>query len=45
MPAPADLQRLGIIEEVTGRKRGRVFSYRRYLSVLNEGTDPLPRPA
>ena len=43
--ALADLQRLGIIEEVTGRKRGRVFSYRRYLSVLNEGTDPLPRPA
>lgn len=43
--ALADLQRLGIIEEVTGRKRGRVFSYRRYLSVLNEGTDPLPRRA
>ena len=43
--ALADLQRLGIIEEVTGRKRGRVFSYRRYLSVLNEGTDPLPQPA
>lgn len=43
--ALADLQRLGIIEEVTGRKRGRVFSYRRYLSVLNEGTDPLSRPA
>lgn len=43
--ALADLQRLGIIEEVTGRKRGRVFSYQRYLSVLNEGTDPLPRPA
>lgn len=43
--ALADLQRLGIIEEVTGRKRGRVFSYRRYLSVLNEGTDPLARPA
>ncbi|WP_199135536.1 Fic family protein [Delftia sp. ASV31] len=43
--ALADLQRLGIIEEVTGRKRGRVFSYRRYLSVLNEGTGPLPRPA
>ena len=43
--ALADLQRLGIIEEVTGRKRGRVFSYQRYLSVLNEGTDPLARPA
>jgi hypothetical protein len=25
-----------------GRKRGRVFSYRRYLAILSEGTDPLP---
>ncbi|OCJ23524.1 cell filamentation protein Fic [Agrobacterium sp. B131/95] len=38
----ADLERLGIVEEVTGRKRGRVFSYRRYLAILSEGTDPLP---
>ncbi|SFJ52884.1 Fic family protein [Bosea sp. OK403] len=40
--ALADLERLGIVEEVTGRKRGRVFSYRRYLAILSEGTDPLP---
>lgn len=40
--ALADLQRLGIVEEVTGRKRGRVFGYRRYLAILNEGADPLP---
>lgn len=40
--ALADLERLGIVDEVTGRKRGRVFSYRRYLSILGEGTDPLP---
>lgn len=39
--ALADLERLGILEEVTGRKRGRVFSYRRYLAILSEGTDPL----
>jgi hypothetical protein len=38
----ADLERLGIVDEVTGRKRGRVFSYRRYLAILSEGTDPLP---
>ncbi|MBB6488465.1 Fic family protein [Rhizobium lusitanum] len=25
----ADLERLGMVDEVTGRKRGRVFSYRR----------------
>lgn len=40
--ALVDLARFGIVEEVTGRKRGRVFSYRRYLAILNEGTDPLP---
>lgn len=40
--ALADLERLGIIEEVTGRRRGRVFGYRRYLAILSEGTDPLP---
>lgn len=40
--ALADLQRIGIVEEVTGRRRGRVFGYRRYLAILSEGTDPLP---
>nr|WP_246719472.1 winged helix-turn-helix transcriptional regulator [Rhizobium laguerreae] len=40
--ALTDLERFGIVEEVTGRKRGRVFSYRRYLAILSEGTDPLP---
>lgn len=43
--AIADLERLGVLEEVTGRKRGRVFSYRRYLAILSEGTDPLPATA
>lgn len=36
----ADLTSLGIVEEVTGRRRGRVFSYRACLRILNEGTDP-----
>lgn len=39
-----DLQRLGIVEEVTGRRRGRVFGYRAYLDILNEGTTPLSSP-
>jgi Fic family protein len=43
--ALADLERLGVVEEVTGRRRGRVFGYRRYLAILNEGTDPLPLPS
>ena len=33
--AVLDLQRLGIVEEVTGRRRGRVFGYRAYLDLLN----------
>lgn len=40
--ALADLEYFDIVEEITGRKRGRVFSYRRYLAILSEGTDPLP---
>jgi Fic family protein len=40
--ALADLERLGIVEEVTGRRRGRVFGYNGYLAILSEGTEPLP---
>ncbi len=36
------LVKLGILVEITGRRRGRVFAYRRYLAILEEGTEPLP---
>ena len=39
--ALADLERLGVVEEVTGRRRGRVFAYRAYLDILGEDTAPL----
>jgi Fic family protein len=39
--ALADLERLGIVDEVTGRRRGRVFGYTKYLTILSEGTEPL----
>ncbi|BBU64240.1 cell division protein Fic (plasmid) [Methylosinus sp. C49] len=39
--ALADLERLDIVAEITGRRRGRVFSYRAYLDILGEGTAPL----
>ena len=39
--ALADLEDLGVVTEITGRKRGRVFSYAAYLVILNEGTTPL----
>ena len=32
---------LGIARELTGRKRGRLFGYDRYMAILNEGTEPL----
>jgi Fic family protein len=32
------LDQLGIVSEVTGRRRDRVFVYRQYLDILNEGT-------
>ena len=37
-----DLEELGIIEEVTGKKRGRVYAYTAYLNILNDGTDTPP---
>jgi Fic family protein len=43
--ALADLQRLGVVQEVTGRRRGRVFAYGAYLAILNEGAEPLADPA
>ena len=35
--ALAQLQSLGLVEEITGRKRGRVFAYSAYLDILSEG--------
>lgn len=31
----------GIAREMTGKRRNRLFAYDRYLSILNEGTEPL----
>jgi Fic family protein len=33
------LARLGIVREITGRKRDRVYSYEGYMKVLGEGTE------
>lgn len=37
------LVRVGILRETTGRQRGRLFAYDKYLAILSEGTEPLPR--
>ncbi|NEQ70833.1 MAG: Fic family protein [Symploca sp. SIO2D2] len=34
------LESLGIVQEVTGRRRDRLFVYREYLNILNEGLEP-----
>ena len=35
------LEECGILHEQTGRQRGRVYVYSRYLALLNAGTEPL----
>jgi Fic family protein len=36
----AHLERLGLVAELTRKQRGRVFSYVRYVGILNEGMHP-----
>ncbi len=46
VPAVTDslkaLTQLGLVREITGRKRGRVYAYSSYLDVLQQGMEPLP---
>ncbi len=35
------LMRLGMLSEVTGRRKKRLFAYREYLALLSQGTEPL----
>lgn len=35
------MQRLGMLREITGRQRHRLFVYDAYLAVLSEGTEPI----
>ncbi|MCB9480746.1 MAG: Fic family protein [Desulfobacteraceae bacterium] len=37
-----ELEQLGILKEVTGQKRNRLYSYVEYIRIMNEGTE-LPR--
>lgn len=41
MKAMEHLNKLGIVREVTGQKRNRVFAYHAYLRLLSEDTEPL----
>jgi Fic family protein len=42
MKALANLQKLEIVREVTGRRRGKLFAYTKYMNILNRGTE-LPK--
>jgi len=35
------MQKLGIVRETTGKQRHRLFVYRRYVDILNRGTEPI----
>ena len=35
------MRQLGILREITGRERHRLFVYEPYLAILNEGTEPI----
>ena len=35
------LMEQGILREITGKRRGRLFAYDKYLAILNEGNEPL----
>ena len=36
------LRSMGIIEEISGKKRDKVYIYRQYLDILEDGTEPFP---
>jgi Fic family protein len=36
------LERIGVVRELTGKRRNRLFGYARYLALLNEGTTTRP---
>ena len=41
--AVESLEALGIVREITGKQRDRIYTYDRYVGILDEGTEPLPR--
>jgi DNA-binding MarR family transcriptional regulator len=35
------LVKTGVVEEITGKRRDRIFSYASYFKIISEGTEPL----
>ncbi|HEY9685160.1 MAG TPA: Fic family protein [Oculatellaceae cyanobacterium] len=38
-----NLESIGIVREITGKQRGRIFAYGAYLKILERGTEPFRR--
>jgi len=34
-----ELEKLGIVKEITGQKRNRLYSYAEYIRIMSEGTE------
>jgi hypothetical protein len=39
MNALLNLEQLGLLQEITGHARGKIYLYTEYVRLLNEGTD------
>lgn len=37
------LQKIGMIDEITGKQRDRIYAYTDYIALLNAGAEPLPQ--
>ncbi len=37
------LEELGVVHEITNRRRDKLYSYEKYIRLLNEGTEPIRR--
>ena len=37
------LQKIGMIDEITGKQRDRIYAYTDYIALLNSGAEPLPQ--
>ncbi len=40
--AVKNLEAMGILREITGKRRDRIYLYEPYVKILDEGTEPLP---
>lgn len=36
------LEELGVVREVTGQERSRIYLYAAYMDILNQGAEPFP---